>query len=190
MQVSFDTENFRNHAQGLISVLGHLRYTKACSIPAHDDIESITCRTPSIAYKYTRYVAKQGISAKAEEVFLKNPKIGIQYLSYIKRDHFLDDKVQKRFHKKMVKNPTLALFYCRVFKKRLTEDEEVVFLKSMVSMWNYAKDIIKGAFPEKIHNMIVLKSYEDMDSYDKHRLKEYLKMVETGVVSVPPSPFR
>lgn len=190
MQITFDTENFRNHAQGFISVLGYLRHTKAYEVVAHDDIESITCRTPSIAYKYTRYAAKQGISAKAEAVFLKNPKIGVQYLSYIKRDHFLDDKVQKRFHKKIVKNPTLAVSYCRTFNKRLSEDEEVVFIKCMSSMRNYAWNVIKGVFPEKVHNMLVLKSYEDMPDYQKARLKEYLKMSETKTIPVVQSPFR
>lgn len=190
MQISFNTENFRNHPQGLISVLSQLRSTKAYEVSSHEDIESITCRTPSIAYKYTRYVAKNGISEKAEAVFLKNPTIGIRYLSYIKRDHFLDDKVQKRFYKKIVRNPVLAVNYCRTLDKRLSEDEEVVFVKCMSSMKSYAWNVIKGTFPEKVHNMLVLKSYEDLPSYQKNQLVAYLKMAETKTIPAVQSPFR
>lgn len=179
MQISFNTENFKNRPQSLISVLSHLNYTSAYSPPAHEDIESIVCRTPSLAYKYTKYVAKKGISASAESVFLKNPNIGIRYLRYINRDSFLDSNIQKRFYKKITKNPTLAFEFCRSLSKRLSEDEEEVFLKCMPSMRSYALYVIRGPFPEKIHNMLVLKSYEEMSSFAKNQLKEYLKFSQS-----------
>ena len=45
----------------------------------------------------------------------------------------------------------------------------------MYSMRTYAYFVIKGKFPERIHNMILLKSYENMGEYSKKYLKEYLK---------------
>lgn len=179
MEIKFDIDNFIGKSENLISVLSHLKYAK-CYAPVHDEkIEGITCRTPSSALKFCRYVNdKIGISPESEKVFLKNPVLGLRYLKMMRRESFLDPAVQKRFWKRVVKNPELALDWSRAFNKRLSEDEEVVFVKDMRAMKEYAVHAIRGKFSEKVHQMILLKSFEPLSQFHKNQLRDYLKFVE------------
>jgi hypothetical protein len=45
-------------------------------------------------------------------------------------------------------------------------------------MKDYAQRIIKGKFPQKVHDMILLKSFESMDAWPKENLQRYMKFVE------------
>ena len=175
MEITFDIAQFEKRPQQLISVMCNLARVGAW-IPSHvEEIEVITCRTPSSAYKYVRYVTgKIGVSAKTEAVFLKNPNIGLRYLRMVNRN-LQDEKIHARFWKKVVKKPELALEWARNFNQRLSEKEEEVFVKNMRCMWQYAQYVIGGRFPESVHNMILLKSYEKMPSYENHAIQEYIK---------------
>lgn len=180
MIVSFDTEKFRSYPRGLIEILSDLHRVGSWSSNYNKEIESITCRTPASALRYCQNVTYSfGISPEAEEVFLKNPNIGLRYLNLVRREKFLDEKVQKRFWKKVVKKPDLAYFWANQFKKRLSESEEEVFIENPSIARNYAFFVIKGAFPEKIHQMLVLKSFEDLTEHQKRMLQEYLKYAES-----------
>jgi hypothetical protein len=175
MEVSFSIDNFVGKPQNLITVLSHLRYAGSYSFKQEEEVEAITCKTPSVAYKFARFVAKEGISARAEKVFLKNPSIGIRYLNLIKKNQFTDKEVHNKFWKKVVRKPEYALEYAMQFNKRLSESEEEVFVKSSYHMKVYAQKVIRGKFPEKIHNMIVLKSFEvSGNNLESRYLKDYM----------------
>jgi len=181
MRISFDTENFkgRSSANLLTNALSNLRVA-GCYFHSHanTDVEDVVCKTPSAAYKFVRYVSKSGVSPASERVFLKNPGIGVRYLAYVNRSFFIEEEVQKRFWKKVVKNASLAVEYCSTFNKRLSEEEEEVFINDMRAMKDYAQRVIKGKFPQKVHDMILLKSFEGMDSWTKDNLQRYLRFVE------------
>lgn len=180
MIVSFDTEDFRHDPRGLIDILSNLQRLGSWSLDENRDVESITCRTPGFALKYCREVVySKGISAQAEAVFLKNPKLGLRYLNLVDRDHFRDENVQKRFWKKITKNARLAYLWANQFKKRLSEAEEEVFVQNISQAYNYSFFVIKGAFPEKIHRMLVLKSFEKLTDSESKMLKDYLRYAES-----------
>jgi hypothetical protein len=174
MELTIDLGNYAGDAKGLIYLLHSLKNHNSWSPTHEDEIEKVTCRTPSSALKYTGLVMKDGISTDAEKVFLKNPGIGVRYLIRIKKKAFSDPETQKKFWKKVLRDPQIALAWAQTFG-RLSEVEEEVFLKNTYSMRNYAYFVIKGKFPERIHNMILLKSYEEMSPNSKKYLSEYIK---------------
>jgi hypothetical protein len=179
MNISFDVENFKSRPASLIAVLSHLKACN-CYVPSRSiEIERIACRTPSSALKFCRYV-NVALNPESEKVFLKNPKLGIRYLRSSHRQEMQDEKVQKRFWRHITKKPELALEWSQYTGRRLSEQEEEVFVKDMRCMNVYAQKIIKGKFPESVHQMIVLRSFEQMTRYHKMSLEEYIKFVEKG----------
>lgn len=174
MEITFDVANYAGDAKNLTWVLYSLKQHNSWYPTHEDEIEKITCRTPSSALKYASLVMKDGISTDAEKVFLKNPGIGVRYLIRIKKKAFSNPEMQTKFWQKVLRDPKVALAWAQTFG-RLSDSEEEVFLKCMYSMRTYAYFVIKGKFPERIHNMILLKSYENMGEYSKKYLKEYLK---------------
>jgi hypothetical protein len=165
MQISFDTEKFkgRGRESKLIDILANLdlmglyfhgQYNK--------DVEEVVCRTPSSAY----------------------PHIGVRYLQSVRRKSFADEAVQKKFWKKLLKRPEVAVEYCSAFQVRLTEEEEEIFVHDIASMVRYSNRVIggegrgrigqHGKFPERVHNMILLKSYEHLTEREKHLLQKYI----------------
>lgn len=184
MQITFDVSKFEGNPKGLTNVLYGLRYSQNYFNPLAPEITNITCKTPSAAFRYTRYVATQGIGEKAERVFLKNPNIGIKYLRYIHKKNFSNEDTQKRFWKKVIKNVYLAHSWASCFRERLTEEEEEIFVTNVRLARDYAYHVIKGKFPEKVHNMLVLKSFELKDGWEKKSLQEYFEYAKSK-----PSPF-
>lgn len=179
MNLFIEVEKFANNPKALTDVLYYMR-NQGCHVPwRSSEIEAITCKTPSAALRHTRFVCPDGVSEAAERVFLKNPSLGIRYLKKIRREAFQNDDTQRRFWKKIVKKAELAYQWAQAFGKRLSEDEEVVFLESMHRMKDYSYFVIKGPFPEKIHNMILLKSYESLPVWEKKALNEYIKYAES-----------
>ena len=177
MQVTFDINKFEGNARALTDVLYHLKQTGTYFDPNKPEITSITCKTPSSAYRYARYVCRSGISEKAERVFLKNPNIAIKYLSMVRKKQFSNDDTQKRFWRKVVKNPYFAYEWANAFNSRLSEQEEEIFIDHMKLVRDYAWYVIKGKFPEKIHNILLLKSFELKEGWEKGCLQEYIKYV-------------
>lgn len=179
MHLFIEIEKFQNNPKALTNVLYYMR-NQGCHVPYRSpEIEAITCKTPSSALRHTSLVSPEGVSEASERVFLKNPAIGIRYLKKIRRETFQNYDTQRRFWKKVVKKADLAYQWAQAFGKRLSEDEEVVFLESMYRMKEYAYFIIKEPFPEKIHNMILLKSYEFMPEWEKKSLNDYVKWAES-----------
>jgi len=175
MIVEFEVSAFKGRARDLTKVLHGLRAVGQWPLQHHKDVEEILCRNPSWAYNYTdKVVGAFGVSGGGERVFLKNPGIGIRYLERVNRDHFLVEDTQRRFWKKVVKSPDLALQWAEAFRKRLPEEDEMVFVQDTVCANDYAHRIIRGPFPEKVHHALVLKSFENMNDYDGRRLKEYI----------------
>ena len=180
MNIHFDTAAFERDPRGLIAVLSNLRRVGVWSLRHEKDIERIVCRTPSSALNFCRFVnGAFGVSREAERVFLKNPSIGVRYLRVANRKSFLDEDTQRRFWRKVVKNPDICYQWCQAFQQRVSEEEEEVFVKDVVLAKSYAFFIIKGPFPEKVHNMLVLRSFEDMNNYSKSCLTEYIRWSES-----------
>lgn len=174
MNVSFDLAAFKKNPKGLISVLSHLRGANQWPLMTNREVEEIVCRTPTSALNYCRYVVgRYGISQEAERVFLKNPNVAIRYLRFMGREAFPEEDTQKRFWKKVLRNPEYAYEWCHYFRKRLPEGEEV-FLKSIRRARDYSLFVIKGPFPEEIHHKLVLRSFENLTPLDKKMLGEYL----------------
>lgn len=181
MQITFDTDKFvsRNGARSLTNVLCYLA-RHGCLTPDHyPSVEKITCRTPSDALRHVRYFAgKVGVSPENEKVFLKNPGIAVRYLKMVGRSEFSDPAVQKRFRRKFKTNAKLAYEWAVSFNTRLSEEEEEVFRKDFSAAKDYAVRVIRGKFPEKVHAMIMLASYGDLDPWQKRQLSEYVKFAE------------
>ena len=51
----------------------------------------------------------------------------------------------------------------------------MVFSENIRIAKEYAVEIIRGPFPEKVHQRILLRSFESMDSYSKAVLAEYIR---------------
>lgn len=180
MRISFDTDGFSKNPKSLISVLSGLRGTGQLPLGHHREIEEITCRTPSSALSYCQYVVGAfGISRQAERVFLKNPGIAIRYLRSANRERFQDDDTQERFWKKVLKSPDLVLEWSRAFRKRVSEENEMIFVSSPLSCARqYAREVIKGPFPEEVHAKLILRSFESLDRWDDQSLREYIRWSE------------
>lgn len=176
MNVHFDTEAFSSNPRGLISVLHNLKGAGAWSLRHDRDVERVACRTPSLALNLCRFVnGAFGVSREAERVFLKNPGIGIRYLRVVGRREFLDPDTQTRFWRKVSKSPQLSLQWAIAFDRRLPEECEGVFLEDVTAAKTYSFSIIKGPFPERIHNLLILKSFESLGHYQKRCLEEYVR---------------
>jgi hypothetical protein len=185
MNLFVELDKFANNPKALTNVLYHMRGA-GCYIPyMSPEIEAITCKTPSSALRHVRFVSPFGVSEKSERVFLKNPSLGIRYLKKIRRETFQNEDTQKRFWKKVVKKAELAYQWASAFGRRLSEQEEEVFAQDMHRMKQYAFFVIKGPFPEKVHNMILLKSYEPLSEWEKKALNEYVKYAEKNPKMVP-----
>ena len=180
MSVSFEISAFSSNPKALIGVLSGLSRVNQWPFDHNREVEEIVCKTPSSALNYCRHVVHAyGVSPKGERVFLKNPKLGIRYLRLTNKPRFSDDDTQKRFWRKVIRNPDIAYTWATTFNKRLSEEEEMVFSESIRIAWQYANRIIRGAFPESVHHRILLRSFENLDQYSKQALNNYLAFAST-----------
>jgi len=179
MSVYFEISAFKNNPKGLIAVLSNLRAVGSWTPRDDKEVEDIVCRTPSSALSFCGQVnGAYGISAGAERVFLKNPKLGIRYLRTVNRSSFRDPDTQKRFWRKVTRDAGLCLDWAFSFGRRLSEEEEAVFVDDPVRANQYATRVIRGPFPEKVHHMLLLKSFDNLDRYSKNCLDLYIKFAE------------
>lgn len=179
MRIGFEISSFKNNPKGLISVLSNMRSVGEWSLQHHREVEEIACRTPSLAYSLCRYVNRSfGVSSEAERVFLKNPGIGVRYLRLVNREHFLDEDVERRFRKKLCRDPKLALDWAMTFRKRLTEEEEMVFAEDPRCAHQYISRVTLEPLPDKVHERIILKSFEQKTNWEKLYLKDYMDWTE------------
>lgn len=179
MIVSFDTAAFKGRPTQLVNVLSGLSSVGQWPLGSNPDVEEIVCRKPSSALKYCQEVVHAyGLSAKGERVFLRNPGIGVRYLRLVGRSTFTDADTQRRFWRKVTNNAKLAYEWSKSFGHRLPEDQEMVFSKNLYFARMYAVNVIRGPFPEKVHQSILLRSFENLDSFTKMHLSEYIKFAE------------
>lgn len=191
MNVSFEVSSFKGRPKSLISILHHMRMAGIWPRDYNREVEEVVCKTPSSALNYCRHVVGAfGISRESEKVFLKNPGIGIRYLRIATRSYFLDESVQKRFWKKVTRNPKLAYDWAITFMKRLPEEDEVVFVKDILLARSYSRDIIRGAFPEMVHRRLMLRSFEPLSPRDKANLTDYLKYAESRLQDTSEKPVQ
>ncbi len=184
MQITFDVSAYhspnkviqRRSSKKVIVLLRNL-VDHGCFEPGHHrDIERLMI-IPSLAFSYVRMVTREkGMSPEGERVFLANPSVALQYLRFVNRPFFADPDVQRRWHKKMVRDPAVAFRFCHWQNRRLTEKEEEIFVKDMRMMKDYSMLVIKGPFPDHIHQMLLLQSFGDR--WDKDALKDYLLYAE------------
>lgn len=179
MQITFDVDRFAPRGEReLTNTLCYLQRHGCIAAGHYQEIEKITCRTPSAAIRYVRYFARDGISPESEAVFLKNPELGLRYLKMVRRSEFADPKIQKRFRRKFRHNAKLAYMWANSSKTRLAEEEEEVFRKDFYHAEMYARYVIGGRFSDKVHSMILLASYGDVPHPQKGCLANYLKFAE------------
>lgn len=190
MEITFNTDAYdspnktiqRRRAKRLIFLLRNLIDHGQFQKGVYPDAERLMT-VPSLALKYVRMVTMEaGMSPEGEKIFLKNPSVAIQYLKIVGRPGFLDPKIQKRWRRMVGRNPIIALEWCKAFNQRLTEDEEQMFTKDMVAMKDYAMFVIRGPFPQKVHEMILLRSFGDhkgrtshSQDWQKRALQDYLR---------------
>lgn len=183
MQITFDTDSFGDRKRRGDHFLANvLHYLKRFGCVASDrplpEVEKTACRTPSGTLRYCMLFAGRGVSAGTEEIFLKNPELGVRYLKMVGRSEFLDPQVQKKFRRKFRSNPKVAYQWASHFRIRLTEDEEECFRKDMTAARDYAKGVIGGRFPDRIHEMLILASFGDIKEWEKEALAEYVRFSE------------
>ena len=65
------------------------------------------------------------------------------------------------------------LYATNVIKDRWIEAEDVI-MKSAYCSSRYAKTVIKGKLPEKMHNMMILHAIEDSNNYSIKQYFEYI----------------
>lgn len=183
MQITFDTDRFESRSRkGDVCLVNTLHYLKRFGCIGSDqplpEVEKLACRTPSGTIRYCKLFASRGVSAATEEVFLKNPELGVRYLKMVCRSEFLDPQVQRKFRRKFRSNPAVAYLWAKTFGIRLTEEEEVCFRKDMVSARDYARGVIGGRFPDRVHEMLILASFGNVGEYEKKALADYVRFAE------------
>ena len=175
--IAFDINSFSRDKVSLLKFLYSLRYKGLFKRTKELDI--FFSQQPSLAYKYIRgiivekewrsnpsgyvylNVDKNRFEPEQEKVFLKNIKFGIAYLEATQQKKFRDEKLNKKFEKKVYKDSGASFDYAtRVLCERIPEDKEHIFLENYYVMYHYAMLVIKGKFPDKIHNQIHLRSFE------------------------------
>jgi hypothetical protein len=185
VRIGFEVSSFKGRAKTLISVLSGLRAAGEWPLQHHREVEEIVCGTPSSAYNYCRHVVGAfGVSSEAERVFLKNPTIGIRYLDLVHRGQFVVEDTQRRFWRKVVKDPGLALQWARTFRKRLSEEEEMVFVEDVICAKEYSRFVIVGPFPEKVHHALVLKSFGGLNDWETRAVKDYINWTAPMMKSI------
>jgi hypothetical protein len=143
------------------------------------ELDNYFCTSPALAFKYLKVFLEKGdkASPEIEKVLSKNTHYLFAYLKHTGNHKVQDPKLQKRFEKKVYSDPYLSYWYAYyVLKSRLPEEHEVVFLKNYDFAYRYACEVIGGEFPDNIHKMLVLSSFEEKE--DKHGLKSYIECCE------------
>ena len=175
--ITFDINSFSRDKISLLKFLKSLKYKGL--FKRTKDLDIFFSQQPSLAYKYIRNIIiekewrpdpsgyvylnvdKNRFEPEQEKVFLKNIKFGIAYLEATQQKKFRDEKINKKFEKKLYKDAGASFDYAtRVLQQRISEDKEHIFLDNYYVMYHYSMIVIKGKFPDKIHNQIHLRSFE------------------------------
>jgi hypothetical protein len=197
--ITFDVNSFCNDRIFLLKFLRSLKH-KGLFVRTKE-LDVFCSKQPSLAYKYIKNIVvekqwnscglnpgnpgkwiyfnvdKNRLDIEEEKVFLKNIKFAIAYLEITQQKKFRDEKLNKKIEKKIYKNAGSSFDYAKnVLFERIPENKENIFIENYYWMYQYSMQVIKGKFPEKIHNQICLKSFEKFDSTQRlDCLQAYLK---------------
>lgn len=175
--ITFDINSFSRDKSSLLKFLNSLKYKGL--FKRTKELDVFFSQQPSLAYKYIRgiivekewrsnpsgyiylNVDKNRFEPEQEKVFLKNIKFGVAYLEATQQKKFRDEKINKKFEKKIYEDAGASFDYAtRVLRERIPEDKEHIFLDNYYVMYHYAMLVIKGKFADKVHNQIHLRSFE------------------------------
>jgi hypothetical protein len=144
------------------------------------ELDNYFCTSPALTYKYLKVFLEKGdkASPEIEKVLSKNIHYLFSYFQHTGNHKVQDEKLQKRLDKKIYSDPRLSYCYAfSVLKSRIPEEHEGVFLKNYDFAYRYACEVIGGKFPDSIHKMLLLSSFEENDK-EKHGLKSYIECCE------------
>ncbi len=144
------------------------------------ELDNYFCTSPALACKYLRVFLNKGdkTSPEIEKIMYKNIHYLFLYMQFTGNHKVQDEKLQKRFDKKVYNDPYFAYQYAEyVLKSRLSEEHEKVFLKDYDFAYRYACKIIKGKFSDSVHKMLILSSFEENEK-NKEGLKKYIECCE------------
>jgi len=169
-----DNKHLRNHL-----VRNVLWYFKD-NIDRTKELDDYFCTSPALAYKYLKVFLEKGdkASPEIEKVLSKNIHYLFSYFQHTENHKVQDEKLQKRLDKKIYNDPRLSYCYAySVLKSRIPEEHEGVFLKNYDFAYRYACEVIGDKFPDSIHKMLLLSSFEENDK-EKYGLKKYIECCE------------
>jgi hypothetical protein len=144
------------------------------------ELDSHFCTSPALAFKYLKVFLEKGdkASPEIEKVLYKNTHYLFAYLKHTGNHKVQDEKLQKRFEKKIYNDPYLSYYYAiHIIKSRIPEEYESVFLKNYDFAYRYACGVIGDKFSDRVHKMLVLSSFEENDK-EKESLKAYIECCE------------
>lgn len=145
-----------------------------------EDQEKIFLKDAKCAYLYSYWVLKDKLPKNLEKVFENNPEQAFLYATNIYKG-----KLPKNLEKAFKKDARFAYEYSLMLKERLDPKIENVFIHDtkkernhiFPDFWyayNYAKNILRGKFSEKIHQALFLRYTFDKDC-EKEALARYFK---------------
>ena len=141
--------------------------------------ERVFLNDPEPAFLYSFLVINCKLPSSIEKVFIKSAKWALAYATYVYKG-----RLPKNLEKAFENDPESAYNYSIFINQRLEEKTENVFLRDTIEergdvlhedfFWAclYAKNVLKGKFPEKTHKSLFLR-YSFDDGCNKKFLKEY-----------------
>jgi len=200
-ELSFNLKDFNTEKNAVLSLIRSAKYLG--KFKRSEEIDNFFSQQPSYAYKYVKKILinsywdsntskrvfedldKARLSIENEKVFLKNIKYAIGYLRITNQKRFRDEKTQQRFENKIYKpgsfsTPGAAFDYAKfVLKGRIPEDKENIFLENPLHIFSYSRDVLKGFFPDTIHDSIhkkiLLLTFDNNYGYEFKFLNLYMK---------------
>ena len=143
------------------------------------EYERVFLNDPEHAFLYSFWVIRCKLPIVIEKVFIKSAKWALTYAT-----HVYKGKLPKNLEKAFENDPESAYNYAIFINQKLEEKTENVFLRDTIEergdvlhedfFWAclYAKNVLKGKFPEKTHKSLFLR-YSFDDGCNKKFLKEY-----------------
>jgi hypothetical protein len=175
MKVEFNLKDFENDKHWLLRTLSVLKRKNKFKRTKESD--EFFVKSPALAFKYVESLVSEykgydirsdktiykntrinRLSPELEKVFSRSPKYALKYLIITNQKRFKDNNLNEKFTNKLYSQPFLSFVYSsRILGERIPFDKEEVFLKDYNALYQYAKQIIKGRFEEKLHNKILKK---------------------------------
>jgi len=185
IDIKLDTSKYFNK-RNLIKKLDELNIEINKDIERTKELDEYFCSTPSVAFDYlSKLIADRvwvrgrntdgeswhyriknrkdlKLNRDLEKIFVKSNTHALNYLRLTGLKSFSDPELDKRIKNKILNKPELAFYYAKhIIKKRLTKEQEKVFLKDYRCLYHYAKLVIRGNFDEEIQKRLILATFSD-----------------------------